>query len=171
MYDRLSEPFMESVAPGACKRSLSNPNLDVPFLIGHDSAGIALARTKSGTMKLSEDSHGLHVHVPSMDGRNPDVQRLASAVERRDQDEMSLAFVCNRQEWDASFEHRTVCEMDLHRGDVSAVVHGANPATAGVWMSQVEQLRFRRPAAIGGPVLLGEQRAQMATADINDLPD
>ncbi len=161
MYDPHGEPYTESVAQGACRRSLANPALDVPFLVGHNDAGIPMARTKSGTMRLSEDSRGLLVHVPAMDGRREDVRALASAVERGDMSEMSLAFVCNRQEWDEAFEHRTIVEMDLHRGDVCAVVHGANPATAGAWMAPVEQLSVRRPAAIGGPVLL-ERRASAA---------
>lgn len=163
MWDPFGEPYTESVAQGAAKRSLANPNLDVPFLIGHNDAGIPLARTKSGTMALAEDSHGLNVHVPSMDGRREEVRALASAVERGDMDEMSLAFVCQRQEWDTGFEHRTVAEMDIHRGDVCAVVHGANQATAGASMFPVEQLSFRRPVAIGGPVLLGRER-RMPTA-------
>jgi HK97 family phage prohead protease len=153
MWDRFDEPYMESVAQGACKRSLAIPDLDVPFKFGHSEFGIPFANTKSGTMRLSEDSHGLHVHVPSMDGRLEKVRELASAVERGDVQEMSLAFVCNRQEWSPDYEHRTVQEMDLHRGDVSAVIHGANPATSGVAMWPVEQLMFRRPAAIGGPRL------------------
>lgn len=163
MWDPHGEPYKEEVAYGVSKRSLNNPNLDVPFLIGHNDAGIPLARTKSGTMKLSEDTQGTHTHVPSMDGRREEVRALASAVERGDMDEMSLAFVCMRQEWDASFEKRTILEWDLHRGDVCAVVHGANSATAGAWMAPVEQLSFRRPAAIGGPVLLGRER-RMPTA-------
>jgi HK97 family phage prohead protease len=169
MWDPHGEAYTESVAQGACKRSLANPALDVPFLVGHNDAGIPMARTKSGTMKLSEDSRGLLVHVPSMDGRREDVRALASAVERGDMSEMSLAFVCNRQEWDESFERRTIVEMDLHRGDVCAVVHGANPATAGAWMAPVEQLSFRRPVAIGGPVLL-ERRAAMSLAGQHGHP-
>jgi HK97 family phage prohead protease len=162
MWDPHGEPYVESVAPGACRRSLANPNLDVPFLVGHNDAGIPLARTKSGTMQLAEDTTGLHVHVPSMDGHREEVRALASAVERGDMDEMSLAFVCltpPEQQWDANFEHRTVGEMDLHRGDVCAVVHGANAATAGASMFPVEQLAFRRPAAIGGPHLLESRTA------------
>jgi len=174
MWDQSGEPFTESVAQGACRRSLANPNLDVPFVFGHSEFGIPFARTAAGrpsggTMKLSEDSRGLHVHVPSMDGRRVDVQALASAVERGDVTEMSLAFVCNRQQWDDAYEHRTVQEMDLHRGDVSAVIHGANPATAGAWMGPVEQLAFRRPAAIGGPVML-ERRAAMSLAEQHGHP-
>jgi HK97 family phage prohead protease len=171
MWDRFDEPFMESVAQGACRRSLANPNLDVPFVFGHSEWGIPFANTKSGTMQLSEDSHGLLVQVPSMDGRREDVRALASAVERGDVSEMSLAFVCNRQEWDDAYEHRTVSEMDLHRGDVSAVIHGANPATAGAWMAPVEQLRFRRPAAIGGPHLLEARAAAMHNGHPRIDPD
>ena len=163
MWDQNGDPFKEHVEQGAARRSLANPNLDVPFLIGHNDAGIPLARTKSGTMKLSEDTQGVFSHVPSMDGRREEVRALASAVEREDLDEMSLAFVCLRQAWDDDYERRTVLEMDLHRGDVCAVVHGANPATAGAWMSPVEQLAFRRPASIGGPHLLGRER-RMPTA-------
>ena len=163
MWDQDGEPFDETVAPGAAKRSLANPNLDVPFLIGHNNAGIPLARTKSGTMTLAEDSRGIMTHVPAMDGRREEVRALASANERGDIDEMSLAFVCLRQAWDAQYEHRTVLEIDLHRGDVCAVTHGANPATAGASMSAVEQLSFRRPAAIGGPVRL-ERRGRLIEA-------
>lgn len=169
MYDPRGEPYTEDVAPGAAKRSLANPNLDVPFLVGHNDAGIPMARTKSGTMRLSDDSHGVLTNVPAMDGRREDVRALASAVERRDMTEMSLAFVCLQQQWDEAFEHRTIVEMDLHRGDVCAVVHGANPATAGAWMAPVEQLSARRPAAIGGPVLL-ERRASMSLAEQHGHP-
>jgi hypothetical protein len=122
-------------------------------------------------MTLSEDSRGLHVHVPSMDGRREEVRALASAVERGDMDEMSLAFICLTppdQQWDAAFEHRTVAEMDIHRGDVCAVVHGANPATAGAWMGPAEQLSYRRPVAIGGPVLLVRE-LRASAADVADL--
>jgi hypothetical protein len=158
MWDQNGEPFTEYVAPGAFRRALANPNLDVPFLIGHNDAGIPLGRTKSGTMQLSEDSHGLLVHVPAMDGRREEVRALASAVERGDMDEMSLAFICNRQQWDRDYEKRGILEADPHRGDVCAVTHGANAATAGASMFAVEQLAYRRPAAIGGPAVIGRER-------------
>lgn len=164
MWDPHGEPYTENVAYGVSKRSLGNPNLDVPFLIGHNDAGIPLARTKSGTMTLSEDSHGTQVHVPAMDGRREEVRALASAVERGDMDEMSLAFICTRQEWSPDFERRTILEWDLHRGDVCAVVHGANAATAGSWMGPSEQLSYRRPAAIGGPRLLELRAVPVAQA-------
>src|SRR5262249_15426466 len=87
MWDRNGDPYDESVRSGVSKRSLNNPNLDVPFLIGHADWGIPMARTKSGTLKLSEDSAGLLTHVPEMDGSREDVRALYSATQRGDMDE------------------------------------------------------------------------------------
>jgi ribosomal protein L40E len=78
------------------------------------------------------------------------VRALASAVERGDMDEMSCSFITRKQEWDDNFEHRSMLEMDLHRGDVSAVVYGANAGTAGSSMMALpfESLALRRPTAV-----------------------
>ena len=152
MWDMWGEPYTEEVEPGAFTRTLAN-NADVAFLIGHYDAGILMARTKSGTMTLSQDSRGLQVLVPAMDGSREDVRALASAVERGDMDEMSCAFITRQQKWDENFEHRSMLEMDLHRGDVSAVVFGANPGTAGSAMTALpaEALTLRRPVSVRMP--------------------
>ena len=180
MWDQNGDPFTESVAPGAAKRSLANPALVVPFLVGQSNdAGISAgAYQERHHEAVPEDTQGVHSHVPAMDGRREEVRALASAVERGDLDEMSLAFVCLRQAWDDAYERRTIMEMDLHRGDVCAVTHGANPATAGASMRAVEQLAYRRPASIGGPVLLGHERLSATQAERdkahaagNSLPD
>lgn len=120
-------PWTERVAQGAFKRTLAD-NPDVNFLINHE--GMALARTKSGTLQLAEDSHGLHVEA-RLDPINPSVLALRSAVERGDIDEMSFAFRVNSQTWDETYEDRTINEVNLAHGDVSAVNYGANPHTAG----------------------------------------
>ena len=152
MWDMWGEEYTEEVEPGAFTRTLAN-NADVAFLIGHYDAGILMARTKSGTMKLSQDSHGGHALVPAMDGSREDVRALASAVERGDMDEMSCAFVTRQQRWNDDFTHRSMLEMDLHRGDVSAVVFGANPGTAGSSMTALptEALTLRRPVSVRMP--------------------
>lgn len=101
---------------------------DLHLLINHE--GMPLARTKSGTMSLAADKHGLLVDVPSLDRRDPDVQRLEVKMERGDMDEMSFAFRVKAQEWSDDDTKRHLTEVSLHKGDVSVVNFGANPATS-----------------------------------------
>lgn len=145
MWDFWGERFLEIVNQGAFTRTLAN-SCDVPFLIGHNDAGIPMARTKSGTMRLGQDSHGLWVDAPDLDGSVEQVRALASAVERGDMDEMSCAFMTLQQIWSPDYEQRNLVEMDLHKGDVSAVVFGANDGTAG--SSVTEGLSLRRPVGM-----------------------
>ena len=165
MWDMWGDEYTEVVNPGAFTRTLAN-SADVAFLIGHWDAGILMARTKSGTMTLSQDSTGLAVLVPDMDGSRDDVRALASAVERGDMDEMSCAFVTRQQQWSPDFTQRNMIELDLHRGDVSAVVFGANAATAGSSMQALGgSLTLRRPVAAR------ERRGPDEIIDMSGAPD
>ncbi|WP_051966893.1 HK97 family phage prohead protease [Kitasatospora mediocidica] len=119
-------PFTEVVRAGAFTRTLAE-NADVPFLLNH--AGMTLARTKSGTLRLAEDSTGLHVEA-DLDPANPDVQGLRSAMSRRDLDEMSFGFWVRSQQWSPDYSQRDILDVDLDHGDVSVVNYGANPATS-----------------------------------------
>lgn len=101
---------------------------DLHLLINHE--GMPLARTKSGTLQLSADNHGLLVKAPSLDRRDPDVQRLEVKMDRGDMDEMSFAFRTKAQEWTNDDTVRRLTELSLHKGDVSVVNFGANPATS-----------------------------------------
>jgi len=134
MWDAWGDQYFEVLAAGACNRTLAN-QADVQFLIGHNEASVPLARTKSGTMTLSADSVGLEVVVPSLDGRSPIVQSLASAMERGDMDEMSIGFIAVQQQWSPDYMERRITEINLNRGDVSVVCWGANPTTAGASMT------------------------------------
>lgn len=159
MWDFWGDEFSELVDPSALTRTLAN-NCDVPFLIGHNDAGIPMARTRSGTMTLGADGHGGWAHVPAMDGSREDVRALASAHERGDMDEMSCAFMVLNQQWSPDYMERRILEMDLHKGDVSAVVFGANDGTAGSSMVgfPVESLSLRRPVGMLRNRRPGEQR-------------
>lgn len=117
--------YTESITRGAFAKALAERD-DVRLLFNHD--GVPLARTKSGTMTLDEDDHGLRVDVPSLDGRSPLVQTVASALGRGDADEMSFAFSATRQEWNEDYTVRTIREVKLY--DVSVVTYPANPATS-----------------------------------------
>jgi hypothetical protein len=149
MSDWLGD-FTEVMRAGAASKTI-NEGADVPFLVNH--TGLTLARSKSGTLKLADDSTGLHTEA-GLDPRNNAVQDLQSAMERGDVDEMSLAFWVTRQQWSPDFDQRDILEINLNKGDVSVVNYGANPNTAGA------QLNAR---AISGQLerLTAEQRREV----------
>lgn len=149
MWDMWGDPYMETLAAGACARTLAN-SADVQFLVGHDTAGIPMARTKSGTMTLSADTTGLHVDAPSLDGRNPQVQALASAMDRGDMDEMSIGFIALAQQWSPDFMERRITEISLHRGDVSIVCWAANPFANGASLTTALPVSEAAARAAGG---------------------
>ncbi len=81
--------FVESIRAGAFRTTLANKTRDVLALVDHDSTRL-LARTSSGTLRLAEDTRGLHFSLDIPDttlGR--DVRALA---ERGDLGGMSLGF-------------------------------------------------------------------------------
>ena len=106
-----------------------------------------LRRRRTGRCGLSQDTRGLHV-MAQMDGRRTDVRNLAYAVERGDMDQMSIGFVTMGQEWSKDYEQRSMLDLELHRGDVSAVALAANPATSGARMA--EMTASRRPSELLG---------------------
>lgn len=116
--------FREVILPGAFRKALGSN--DVPFLINH--AGLPLARTRSGTLRLSEDSHGLKIET-ELDADDPDVQRIVPKMKRGDLDKMSFAFRATVQRWDDTQDPplRTVEEVELF--DVSVVTDPAYDGT------------------------------------------
>jgi HK97 family phage prohead protease len=147
MWDPWGDEYVEVVRQGAFTQTLA-ASPDVPFLIGHNDMGVPLARTRSGTMQLSQDTRGLHV-LAQMDGARSDVRNLASAVDRGDLDEMSIGFVTmpGGQQWSPDWMQRDMLSLDLHRGDVSAVALAANPSTAGSTMIALSSGRPRERRA------------------------
>ena len=139
-YDILGGPagggFTEIVTCQAFDKTLQ-ANPDVHLLINH--AGLPLARTKSGTLRLSADSTGL-LSEADLDLRDDTVRSLAVKMERRDVDEMSFAFRVLRQQWSADDTERSLNEVSIHKGDVSIVSFGANPHTSAAIRSAVERL-------------------------------
>lgn len=136
MYGGAPYGWTEMVMPGAFRKTLSE-SVDVQLLVNH--GGLPLARTKSGTLTLSEDSIGEHV-VAQLDRADPDVQRLEPKMRRGDLTEMSFAFRVVRQRWlDDQGEEadamtgtvRQILEVDQSKGDVSIVNYGANDAAWG----------------------------------------
>lgn len=118
--------YEEVVRAGAFTKTLAE-GADVAFLVNHE--GMTMARTKSGTLRLSEDDKGLHVDA-DLDAASPMGMSIRSAMERGDMDEMSFAFRVTRQQWSPDFDQRDILEVNIHKGDVSLVNYGANPYTS-----------------------------------------
>ena len=129
--------WTEIISRGAFKKTLSEKP-DVQLLVNH--GGLPLARTKSGTLHLSEDEQGLLTEAGLL-AADPDVQRLEPKMRRGDIDEMSFAFWVVRQRWEnedgteaddpRTAPVRRILEVNMHKGDVSIVNYGANDATFG----------------------------------------
>jgi HK97 family phage prohead protease len=117
-------PFKETIAPGAFRKTLSETP-DVRLLINHE--GLPLARTKNGTLTLTEDERGLFMDAEIADtNEGRDLYKL---VERGDVDQMSFAFRVIRQKWNEDRSVRTLTEVSLADGDVSVVTYPAYPTT------------------------------------------
>lgn len=171
MWDAWGDPYFETLGLGSCNRTLAN-QADVQFLIGHNEASIPLARTRSGTMTLSADSTGLEVVVPSLDGRSPIVQSLASAMERGDMDEMSIGFIATQQQWSPDWMERRITEINLNRGDVSMVCWAANPAAAGASMTALPVSQAAaRPAGVVEQRAAGDADTSEQGDDSGDADD
>jgi HK97 family phage prohead protease len=118
-------PFREYIAPGAFRKTLQETP-DVRLLINHE--GLPLARTKNGTMTLTEDAVGLRIDATLAD--TSESRDLYKLIERGDVDQMSFAFRVIRQKWNEDRSERTLTEVSLADGDVSVVTYPAYPATS-----------------------------------------
>jgi uncharacterized protein len=111
--------FEEVIMPGAFARTLSE-NGDVRALFNHNWDKV-LGRTKSGTLLLSEDDHGLRfeVELPNTTA----ARDLAESMERKDIDQCSFSFVATEENWDYSVEPalRTVIEAKLYEISVVSI--------------------------------------------------
>lgn len=116
--------FREVIAPGAFKDAIGRD--DVVFLINH--VGLPLARTRSGTLDLSEDDHGLKMST-TLDPEDPDVKSIVGKMKRGDLDKMSFAFYPEVEEWDdtGDLPLRTIKRASLF--DVSIVTTPAYDGT------------------------------------------
>lgn len=109
--------FVEYIKPGAFSRAISEKH-DVRALVDHDPKMI-LGRTKSGTLRLTQDEHGLRTEI---DIPHTTVgQDTLESIRRGDLDAMSFGFVVRDDNWEER-DGKTVREIrDLDLFDVSVV--------------------------------------------------
>lgn len=137
VYNELSLPiertFRERIAPGTFTSALAR-NPDVRALIEHDPSRV-LGRTKSGTLRLTNNAKGLRVEIDPPDttaGRD-----IVESIRRGDVDQMSFAFRTVGDSWadeiidGERWPVRTLNDLELE--DVSIAARGVYPQTeAGV---------------------------------------
>lgn len=103
--------YTETVSPQAFDRTLeavAAGTADVVLCLDHDRHKI-LGRTRSGTLKLSKDSHGLKVAC-ELPGTSLGAD-VAELVRRQDCYGMSFAFRCAKDSWENG--RRTLLDVDL----------------------------------------------------------
>lgn len=125
--------YREIIAPGAFKRTLDG-GADVRGLLNHDP-NFVLGRSRSGTLRLWEDTKGLGYEI-----KPPDTQwarDLLTTMRRGDITQSSFAFQTVQDRWTVGkaddggeYDQRTQLEVKLF--DVSPVTYPAYPQTESI---------------------------------------
>jgi uncharacterized protein len=138
--------FKEKIAPGAFSAVMTD---DVRALKNHDS-NYLLGRSKSGTLRMTEDQLGLRVEI---DLPNTQVGRdTAEEIARCDIDGMSFSFTTDVDQWDYSGNQaiRTLIKIrELY--DVGPVAYPAYTDTS-VAIRSLEARKTGTPATAPTPV-------------------
>lgn len=136
-------PYTEVVSAGAFAKTLAQPDLDVPLVLGHDPMR-RIARTTNGSLSLAEDETGLLCLAPNLDPNDADVAYAAPKIRSGLYDEMSFRFSITAGQWSPDYTEYRIDSVDLNRGDVSIVGYGANPATSMQLRALAERLQVGR---------------------------
>ena len=118
--------------------------------------GLPMAHTRNDTLVLSvikgAEETGFWYEA-SVDSSRNDVSDMVKAMERGDLAESSFKFRIVRGQWSPDWTEYHINEVDIDRGDVSAVNFGANPfASSGVITHAVSI-----PSQIAAPVAIGAE--------------
>lgn len=127
VFDELSQvlwdQFKEKIDRGAFASSLGG---DIRALWNHNT-DLVIGRTKAGTLRLAEDTHGLRVEIDMPESRAD----LVEAIRRGDVDQMSFAFDALEDTWDKAADGmmiRTLRKVQLY--EVSPVTFPAYTQTS-----------------------------------------
>jgi uncharacterized protein len=128
VFDQLSQPlgfFRERISPGAFKASIRAD--DIRALVNHNP-NLVLGRNKAGTLRLSEDSHGLKAEIEPPDSVL--AIDLVRSIQRGDISGMSFAFDVQDDSWavEDGEDIRTLKRVKLL--DVSVVTYPAYTQTS-----------------------------------------
>jgi len=155
----------EMIEPGA----LDNTDLrDVRFLVGHDTTGIPLARSRNNnensTMQLSVNERGMDIRVDLDIENNPRAKELYSAVKRGDITGMSFMFTVDKDSWEDLESEQPLRRINsISRVfEVSAVTFPAYEGTSLEAASEDSALESARVSLESARKQLEEERAAQA---------
>jgi hypothetical protein len=128
--DSVDMGYIERVRCGAFAQAIQKS--DTRFLFNHDSNFI-LGRSANKSLRLSEDSKGLHFDCALLDGDSLS-DSIVRRVSRGDLSQCSFAFTTKRDSWEfaarpGGIDLRYVEEVD-YLYDVSVVTRPAYPSTS-----------------------------------------
>lgn len=147
-------PFIETIAPGAFRRTL-NSEREIRMFVNHDS-GQPLATTRNNSLRLSEDSRGLRAEADLPDttaGRD-----LATLIRSGVVHSMSFGFSIPRggDSFSDDGQTREIKEAILH--EVSIVTGWpAYNATSGVSVRDTEKIDVEQINERGIPAALAQR--------------
>ncbi len=115
--------WREIVRDGAFKKTIQEA--DIRGLINHDE-NLLLARTKAGTLRLTEDKRGLHYDMDS--GNQSYWTDLKESINRGDITGNSFTFKVVQEKWNNERDKRELLELKLR--DVGPVTFPAYEGTS-----------------------------------------
>ena len=143
---------------------------DVRFLIGHNTSGIPLARSRNNnensTMQMTVTDRGMEIRVDLDTENNAEARSLYSAVQRGDMSGMSFLFVVDtdKDSWediDSEYPKRTI--MSIRKVfEVSAVAFPAYEGTDIQAASEGSTLDSARASLESARRAAAEDRAEQA---------
>ena len=143
---------------------------DVRFLVGHNTSGIPLARSRNNnensTMQLTVTNSGMDIRVDLDTENNAEARALYSAVQRGDMTGMSFMFIVDKDKdsWrdiDTDYPKRTINSI-LSVLEVSAVAFPAYPQTSIQAAAEGATLDSARASLESARQKLAEQREREA---------
>lgn len=158
----------EVIEPGA----LDNADLkDVRFLVGHDTSGIPLARSRNNnensTMQLTVNENGMDIRVDLDIENNPRAKELYSAVKRGDISGMSFMFTVDKDAWEDLESDQPLRRITAISRvfEVSAVTFPAYEGTSLEAASEDSALESARASLESARKQLEEERAAQAETE------
>jgi HK97 family phage prohead protease len=158
----------EVIEPGA----LDDADLkDVRFLVGHDTSGIPLARSRNNnensTMQLTVNENGMDIRVDLDIENNPRAKELYSAVKRGDISGMSFMFTVDKDAWEDLESEQPLRRITAISRvfEVSAVTFPAYEGTSLEAASEDSALESARASLESARKQLEEERAAQAEAE------